>query len=44
MRGKELLQNIAEVDNDLILESENDFQRKKKTIHIKKSFLKQCKQ
>ncbi|MBR6147086.1 MAG: DUF4179 domain-containing protein [Lachnospiraceae bacterium] len=36
MRGKELLQNIVEVDNDLILESEKAFHRKKKKIHVKR--------
>ncbi len=36
MRGNELLQNIAEVDNDLILESENAFYWEKKTIHVKR--------
>ena len=36
MRGKELLQGIVEVDNELILESENAFHQKKKTIHVKR--------
>ena len=36
MRGKELLQGMTEVDNDLILESERAFHQKKKTIHVKR--------
>lgn len=35
MRGKDLLQNIAEVDNDLILEAERALHRKKKMAPFK---------
>lgn len=36
MSGKELLQGMAEVDNDLILESERAFHQKKKTVHVRR--------
>jgi len=36
MIGRELLLGMAEVENDLILEAENAFHRKKKAIHVKR--------
>ena len=36
MRGNELLQGMTEVDNDLILESENAFHQKKKTVRARR--------
>lgn len=36
MRGKELLENMAEVDNDLIFETENAFHQKRKTFYTKR--------
>lgn len=36
MRGNELLKSLSEVDNDLILESENAFGKKKKTFRVKR--------
>ena len=36
MNGKELLQSMSEIENDLIIQSEFEFHQKKKIIHVKR--------
>ena len=36
MIGKELLQSMSEIENDLIIQSEFEFHQKKKIIHVKR--------